>query len=304
MRHRFPVPTPPAAGPVAETTKARQASVGPGGAVRRLLPHPKRRLVGPWCFVDHFGPHPAGAEDLAVGPHPHIGLQTVTWLISGTIRHRDSLGTNQRITAGQVNWMTAGRGISHSEDGENAPGDIVHGVQLWVALPDAARHQPPAFTHDPAPPRFALGDAAATLIAGRLAGHEGQVETASPLVGADLHFSGAGAATVPLDPDFEHAVVVLEGSATVAATPLAPGTLLYLGRGRDHLAAESADGARLLLIGGRPLDEEVLVWWNWVFRSRPELDRAVADWNTGAPRFGQVEGARGARIPAPQPPPI
>lgn len=303
MRARFPLPPPPAAGPVLETTTARAAHVGPGGGVRRYLPHPKRRLIGAWCFVDHFGPAVVGETPLAVGPHPHMGLQTVTWLISGQILHRDSLGTEQRICAGEVNWMTAGRGISHAEDGLSPPGALLHGVQLWVALPEAARHMPPAFVHDPAPPRFAVEDAEVTLIAGRLGEHSGRVPTHSPLLGADLRLPRGGSATLPLDREDEHGVIVLEGSAELAGQPLAPGTLLYLGRQRASLSVSSAPGARLLLLGGRPLEEPVLVWWNWVFRDRAEIEQATVAWNTGGGGFGTVEGARGARIPAPAPPP-
>lgn len=304
MRARFPLPPPPAAGPVLELTTARTAHVGPGGAVRRYLPHPKRRLIGAWCFVDHFGPDQVGDTPLAVGPHPHMGLQTVTWLISGQICHRDSLGTEQRIRAGEVNWMTAGRGISHAEDGETAVGGTLHGVQLWVALPEAARHQPPAFVHDPAPPRFALGGAEVTLIAGRLGDHAGSVPTHSPLLGADLRLPAGGACSVPLDLEDEHGIIVLEGEAEVAEQLLAPGSLLYLGRQRRALSLRSGPGARLLLLGGRPMDEPVLVWWNWVFRDRAELEQATLEWNTGGGRFGTVQGAGGPRIAAPAPPPV
>jgi hypothetical protein len=304
MRARFPLPPPPAAGPVLETTSARTAHVGPGGGVRRYLPHPKRRLIGAWCFVDHFGPDRVGETPLAVGPHPHMGLQTVTWLISGQILHRDSLGTEQRIRAGEVNWMTAGRGISHAEDGETPVGDTLHGVQLWVALPDAARHQPPAFVHDPAPPRFTVGGAELTLIAGRLGDRSGAVPTHSPLLAADLRLGSGGSSALSLDPQDEHGIIVLEGEATVAGQSLRPGALLYLGRQRRALTVASASGARLLLLGGRPLDEPVLVWWNWVFRDRAELEQATLEWNTGGGRFGTVQGARGSRIAAPAPPPV
>lgn len=295
---RFPLPTPPSTGPVFEVHTARGAAVG-GGRVRRHLPHPARRMVGAWCFVDHFGPAPRGEEDLTVGPHPHIGLQTVTWLLSGRIRHRDSLGTEQVIAAGQVNWMTAGRGISHSEDGENGPGDVVHGVQLWVALPEHARHGPPAFHHDPAPPRFSVDAAAITLLVGALHHHVARAPAASPLLGADVAFDAAGTAVLHLESTFEHAVVVLEGPVTVADTRLEPGTFAYLGRGRDHIALAVDGPGRVLLLGGAPLDEPVQLWWNWVFRDRAELVEATDQWNAHHERFGEVTGAGGARIEAP-----
>ena len=295
---RFPLPTPPADGPVEQVVSARPAAVG-GGSVHRHLPHPKRRMIGAWCFVDHFGPFVRGDRDLDVGPHPHIGLQTVTWLLSRRIRHRDSLGTEQVIRSGQVNWMTAGHGISHSEDGENAPGDVIHGVQLWVALPESARHGPPAFHHDPSPPRFRVEDAELTLLVGSLAGRQAPAPAHSPLLGADVLLDGA--VGLALDPGFEHGVVGLEGAVKVGETVLEPGTSIYLGRGRSELSLEGT--GRVLLLGGSPLDEPVLLWWNWVFRDRSELVAATEQWNAADPRFGTVEGAGGARLVAPDVPP-
>jgi len=252
-------------------------------------------MIGAWCFVDHFGPSPRGAHDVVVGPHPHIGLQTVTWLLSGRIRHRDSLGTDAVISAGQVNWMTAGWGISHAEDGENDPGEAVHGVQLWVALPDTHRRMPPAFHHDPAPTTFSVGAARVTLIVGRMGVHVASAPALSPLLGADVLLSGA--AELPLEPHFEYGVVGLEGSVSVGEQSLSAGTSVYLGRGRRSLQVVG-DG-RVLLLGGVPLDEPVLLWWNWVFRARAEIVQATEQWNAGDARFGVVVGAGGKRIMAP-----
>lgn len=297
-RVRLPLPPSPAEGPVFESIPARRAHVGAAGAVQRLLPHPKRRLVGAFCFVDHFGPTERGAVDLTVGPHPHIGLQTVTWLLSGKIRHRDSLGTDQVIEAGQVNWMTAGRGISHSEDGENSSGDVIHGVQLWVALPASHADVAPHFHHDAAPPRLRLDAAEVTLICGRLATHCSSVHTYSPLVSADIALSGVCA--LPVDPGFEHAVVWLDGTVRVDGQTVARDSLVYLGTGRSTLSLSGR--GRVLLLGGAPLRQPVRMWWNFVGREPAALFGAGQQWNAHHPRFGAVVGARGGRIRAPRPP--
>lgn len=278
-RLRFKPPPPPASGPVCDLLSGRTASVG-GGSVRRVLPHPKRRLVGAWCFADHFGPSRSAGDvpGQGVGPHPHIGLQTVTWLLAGRTRHRDSLGTNQVIASGQLNWMTAGRGIAHAEDGENSPGDIVHGVQLWVALPEAHRHGAPAFEHIPDPPQVQTGGATVTLLAGSLLGETCPATTFSPLLGADLALpGGASALTLPLQPDFEHAVMVLEGTVTVEGRPVTPNHLLYLGTRRSALTLQGP--GRALLLGGAPLQEPVAMWWNFVFRDPDEAAAAAQAWN-------------------------
>lgn len=298
MPLRFKTPPPPADGPVFERAAAREARVG-AGVVRRALPHPKRRLVGGWCFADHFGPTGPGAG-MGVGPHPHIGLQTVTWLLEGQVRHRDSIGSDQVIRAGQVNWMTAGRGIAHAEDGENGPGQKTHGVQLWVALPDAARHGPPAFQHIAAPPQVDLEGATGTLLAGTVGGVLSPARTASPLLGLDLQLPDDRRRSVPLDPAFEHAVLVLEGAVAVAGERVEPGVLAYLGRGRAALEVAGAPAGRLLLLGGLPLGEPVQMWWNYVFRTPDELREVISDWNRGdSARFPAISGSLSPRIPSP-----
>lgn len=294
----FKPPPPPADQPVFDRWPARIATVG-DGAVRRALPHPRRRLIGAWCFLDHFGPSPPGAN-LAVGPHPHIGLQTVTWLIEGTLRHRDSLGTDQLICAGQLNWMTAGRGIAHAEDGVNGPGDRTHGVQLWVALPDAARRGAPDFQHIAAPPQIDLDGACLTLLAGRMLGATCPARTHSPLLGIDAKLPDTRPRHLPLDPTFEHGVVVLDGRVNIDGQTVAPGELVYLGRGRSDLALSGDPRAHLLLLGGAPLREPVAMWWNFVFREAEELRAVIEAWNGGdTDRFPPVQGSPSPRIPSP-----
>jgi redox-sensitive bicupin YhaK (pirin superfamily) len=286
--------------PEVEILPSREATVG-GVAVRRALPKRQRRTVGAWCFADHFGPVAAGGDDMQIGPHPHTGLHTVTWLVEGELVHHDSLGSEQPIRPGQLNLMTAGGGVAHAEETPGAATRRQHGIQLWVAQPEATRHGPPAFEHHAELPRADLGAAIATVLVGALAGAASPARRDTPLVGAELaSVGGGGAVVVPVDPGHEHALVVLAGSLAVRDEPtvVAPGVLAYLGLGRDELALDLAAGTRALLLGGAPFGEEIVMAWNFVGRSRDEVARDAADWNAGAERFGTVASSL-ARIPAP-----
>lgn len=289
--------------PVAERIPTRDAILGESLRIRRALPTRQRRMIGAWCFLDHFGPADIGGGDgLRVGPHPHTGLQTFTWPLAGEILHRDSLGNELLIRPGQVNLMTAGRGISHSEESPPAHGPLLHGAQLWIALPARHRNAPPAFEHYRELPVLRRGGFRVTVLAGSLLGERAPTRVLSPLLGADLTCEGPAALELTLDPGFEHGVLALEGVARIDGEPLAPGTLLYLGRGRERLCVEGGRAARLLLLGGEPFGEEILVWWNFIGRSEAEISKAVTAWNAGDPRFGEVRGYRGARMAAPIPP--
>ncbi len=283
-----------------ERLEAQRATVGEGFEIRRALPNRHRRMVGAWCFLDHAGPaNYAAGRGLTVGPHPHIGLQTFSWMIEGKILHTDSLGYRQWIHPGQVNLMTAGRGISHAED---SPGDEpgrFQLAQLWIALPDAERHREPSFHHYPDLPVLERGGFRLTVLAGRFAGEQAPAEVFSPLVGVDVASAGPARTELALDPGFEHGALTLEGELKVGGEPLAAGTLLYLGTGRDRLSVESPAASRLLLIGGRPFGEDVLLWWNFVARTYAEMEQATRDWQE-SDRFGEVRGARGARLVAPE----
>ncbi len=282
-----------------ERLAAHRAVVGDGFEIRRALPNRHRRMVGAWCFLDHAGPADyAAGKGLEIGPHPHIGLQTFSWMIEGRILHRDSLGFEQWIHPGQVNLMTAGRGISHSEESPaDAPGRFQL-AQLWIALPHAQRNCEPSFHHYPELPIVESGGLRITVLAGTFAGERAPAEVHSPLIGLDLAAAADARTTLPLDPSFEHAALALEGAPAVDGEPLEPGTLLYLGRGRESLAIESSASCRLLAIGGEPFGEEILLWWNFVARTRDEMEVATRDWNDGS-RFGRVQGARGAPLVAP-----
>lgn len=282
-----------------ELIEAHRAVLGDGLEIRRALPARQRRTIGAWCFLDHAGPVPLRTgNEVRVGPHPHIGLQTFTWMIAGEILHRDSLGSEQRIRPGQVNLMTAGRGISHSEESIPGSGSTLQLAQLWIALPEAQRHGDPAFEHYPELPHLERGGFIITLLAGESLGERAPVRVHSSLLGLELAAAGAAQAALPLDPAFEHGLLVLEGAAEVTGQALRPGTLLYLPPGPERLELRCDAAARLLLIGGTPFPERVLLWWNFVGRTQEELAQATRDWNTGD-RFGQVRGFKGPRLEAP-----
>ena len=280
-----------------EITRARDAIVG-DMAVRRLLPLRLRRSVGPWCFIDHYGPMSVdGVTGMAVPPHPHIGLQTVTWLMAGNVLHRDSLGSEQMIRPGQLNLMTAGRGIAHAEESPLEHDPDLHGVQLWVALPDASRLAEPAFEHHGELPVASKEGLTITVLLGELAGLRSPANTFSDIVGAELAAIGNVIQPVALTPSFEHVVFVTSGAATAAGMDLAPGSMLYLPPGHERLQLAAAAGTVLMLLGGVPLGERLLMWWNFVARTPEEIAAAVAGWQQGV--FGEVGGYTGAPLAAP-----
>lgn len=289
--------------PIIERIAARRAAIGGSITVQRVLPVRERRTIGAWCFLDHAGPaeFEAGAG-MRVAPHPHIGLQTFTWLIEGEVLHRDSLGNAQVIRPGQVNLMTAGRGIAHSE--ESLPGERrLHAAQLWIALPESVADCAPAFEHYPVLPAWEQGGCRLTLLAGSYGGHIAPTRLYSPLVGIDL-FSPYGAATrLPLDPAFEYGILPLAGEIHLSGQRFAADELAYLGRGRQAIGLDLVPGTRLLLIGGEPLGEEIVIWWNFVGHSKAGIAQAQHDWESGmdggSERFGRVIGYEGAPLTAP-----
>ncbi len=287
--------------PVLERITTRDAEIGTGLTIRRALPSKDRRMIGAWCFLDHAGPRDYGrGQGIAVGPHPHTGLQTFTWMIDGEMMHRDSLGYEQVIRPGQVNIMTAGRGISHSEDAVNDEPGRLHAAQLWIALPNDDRHCEPAFDHHPVLPVIDADDFRVTVLAGTAYGHTSPARVYSPLLGLDLSCEGAAQTSVPLNPAFEYGVLVLRGGATVEGESLQPGTLLYLGTGRVALNVAAQADSQLLLLGGEPFKETVMLWWNFVARTQAEIEQATQDWNAGR-GFGDVQGSPSPRLVAPDP---
>jgi hypothetical protein len=274
--------------------------------VRRTLPHRHRRMVGAWCFVDHYGPHDvAGGAGMQVPPHPHTGLQTVSWLLEGEVVHRDSLGTTQRIEPGQLNLMTAGHGISHSEQTpapELRTTERLAGVQLWIALPAASRSAAPHFEHHADLPVLDSTGLRAQVVMGSIDGAASPATTYSPLVGADVALDAGASGILPVEPSFEHAVLAMDGDVHVDGRRVAFGELLYLPPGLRDLTLAATGQARALLIGGEPFSEHIVMWWNFIGSDHDDIAAAREQWQGQDVRFGTVTGDRGAdttRLPAP-----
>ncbi|MGW7520485.1 pirin family protein [Streptomyces sp. NPDC054796] len=296
--------------PVRELLEPRTGPLGESTEVRRLLPNLGRRMVGAWCFVDHYGPDDIADEPgMQVPPHPHMGLQTVSWLHEGEVLHRDSLGSLQTVGPRELGLMTSGRAISHSEESPREHARLLHGAQLWVALPEEHRHREPAFEHHAGLPRVTGSAGAAsegldaTVILGDLDGATSPGTVHTPLVGADLTLTEGTHARLPLEPDFEYAVLTMSGTTEVDGVRLAPGSMLYLGCGRDSLPLRADTDSGLLLLGGEPFEEKLVMFWNFIGRTGEEIAQAREDWTSGT-RFGEVKGYDGARLPAPELPSV
>lgn len=293
--------------PVRQLLTGKQVALGESTVVRRLLPNLGRRMVGAWCFVDHYGPDDIADEPgMQVAPHPHIGLQTVSWLHDGLVEHRDSLGSVATVRPRQLGLMTAGRGISHSEQSPREHGRWLHGAQLWVALPDADRHTDPAFEHHPDLPQVTAPGLSATVILGALDGTRSPGRAFTPIVGADLTLAQGADVRLPVEPDFEYAVLGMAGPVEVDGVPVGPGSMLYLGCGRRELPIRADGAGSVLLLGGEPFAEKLLMWWNFVGRTQQDIEQARTDWMTTArpARFGEVHGYDGSPLPAPALPPV
>lgn len=276
--------------------------------VRRTLPRRARSLIGAWCFLDHYGPDRVAATGgMRVPGHPHTGLQTVSWLFEGEIEHRDTTGVHAPVRPGELNLMTAGSGIAHSEF-STAATDRLHGAQLWLALPRAHRETAPGFAHY-APPAADVDGADLRVFLGELGGQRSPVATFSPLLGAELVLPTGATVRLPVDRSFEHGVLVDTGAVTAAGTAAGAGELVYLPPGpRDlELRVTGDAGARVLLLGGEPLGEEIVMWWNFVgsdhdeivaFREQWQRERAAGGTPDG--RFGPFPEAWDTTLPAPE----
>ncbi|EGX56058.1 hypothetical protein SZN_29787 [Streptomyces zinciresistens K42] len=271
--------------------------------VRRTLPQRARTLIGAWCFADHYGPDDVALSGgMRVPPHPHTGLQTVSWLFSGEIEHRDSLGSHAFVRPGEVNLMTGGLGIAHSEV-STPRATVLHGVQLWVALPAAHRDAARDFRHHvPRPVRLEGGEARVFL--GSLAGDTSPVPTFTPLLGAELLIDPGATLELAVAAGFEHGVLVDTGEVRLNGTRLAAADLGYAAPGLTalRLGNTSQERARVILLGGPPFEEEIVMWWNFVGRSHEDIVRAREAWQSESDRFGRVEGYEGGtgRLPAPE----
>ena len=282
------------------TIVPRSVDLG-GFSVRRALPHSKRRMVGPFIFFDHFGPAEfKSGQGIDVRPHPHIGLATVTFLFDGEIMHRDSLGTAVPIRPEEVNWMTAGRGIVHSE--RTAPerrqgGEPLHGLQCWVAMPSGDEEIDPSFVHVGADELPVVSDSGkrVRVVAGALYGARSPVPTLSDTLFADATLTAG--TTLPFDAATEErALYVVDGEIDIMGDRFAPGRLLIFRPG-DAITVTAVSDARVVLVGGAAMDGPRHIWWNFVSSRKDRIEQAKADWKAG--RFRIVPGDETEFIPLP-----
>lgn len=274
--------------------------------VRRTLPQRERSLIGAWCFIDHYGPDDvAETGGMTVPPHPHTGLQTVSWLFEGEVEHRDSTGAHAIVRPGEVNLMTAGSGIQHSEV-STPETHRLHGAQLWVALPDRDRHTLPFFEHA-APEPITVGAATLRVFIGELADSASPVRTFTPLVGAQLDLPAGSSIELHVDERFEHGLLVDAGTAHLDGVEIARNHLGYAAPGRSSVRIAAGESPlRALLVGGEPLGEPIVMWWNFIGRSHDEIVAFREQWQAevigradDAGRFGIVDGWAGVALPAP-----
>jgi quercetin 2,3-dioxygenase len=300
-------PAPPEKAAVEILTPREVPLGGPRAmTVRRTLPGRQRSLIGAWCFLDHYGPDDVAATGgMDVAPHPHTGLATVSWLFTGEVEHRDSHGVHAIVRPGELNLMVGGRGVCHSEV-STPDTTTLHGAQLWLALPAAYRDTPRSFAHH-APEPVHLDGARLRVFLGSLAGDTSPVETFSPLLGAEIVLDPHAAVTLDVDPAFEHGVLVDTGAAQVNGTDVAAAELAHTAPGptRVELANPTDDPARLLLLGGTPFGEQIVMFWNFVARTHEEIVALRTAWEDDPEdRFGHVDGYVGknggtARLHAP-----
>ncbi len=277
----------------------RSAEIGKGTVIKRALPSRNKRMIGAWCFLDHAGPvsFPQG-DGLDVGPHPHIGLQTFTWMIEGTMMHTDSLGSKQLIRPKQVNLMTAGYGISHTEVAPDTETKM-HAAQLWIALPDDKINMAPQFDHYPELPVVVQDQVEFTVLVGEFLNTTSPVKVHSDMVGVDFYAPEASTVMIPLNPKFEYGFMALEGEAVVNGHLLNSDNMVVLEPGIERIEVQLHKGSRLLLIGGEPFESPILLWWNFVGRSQEQLKEAREQWVNHDVRFGTIPDYDGPRLVAP-----
>ena len=274
-----------------------------GVAVHRTLPHRDLKMIGAWCFVDHFGPTQQ-TDGMVVAAHPHTGLQTATWLIEGAIEHRDSIGTIQRIEPGQLNLMTAGRGIAHSELSLAGP-EFLHAVQLWIALPKDSIDTAPDFEHRADLPQVDGVGYSATVLVGEFLGARAATTTFLPLMGAELRFDAQTDTRIPLSTQFEHGFMLASGELTVNDEQIPTSGLYFVPAGADSVQLSASAGSIVLMLGGQPFGEKILMWWNFIGRTQADITKARDEWNAGDQhRFPAFADQIGDRIPAPDLPTV
>jgi quercetin 2,3-dioxygenase len=276
-------------GPEELLLTARRVPLGKTTEVARALPDKQIRMIGPWCFLDHYGPEDvSGSAGMRVWAHPHTGLQTVTWLLDGEIEHRDSLGSQVRVRPGELNIMTAGHGIVHSEISQPDKPPLLHGVQLWVALPDAMRDLDPALTSYADLPDLRRPGVRGKVLIGDIDGVMSPARGFSPLCGADLRLDAGADVLLAVQEAFEYGIFVVAGAVVVESTPVGVDQLLYLGVDRGNVRLRSEHGGRVIMLGGQPFAEDIVMWWNFIGRSHQEIVDFRSAWERRDLRFPPI----------------
>lgn len=275
-----------------------QLTTRSGVEISRLIPHQQLRAVGAWVFLDYYGPTDQ-REAMSVGAHPHVGLQTVSWLFSGEIEHRDSLQSTQVVFPGQLNLMTAGLGIAHSELSLACAAQL-HGVQLWTVLPDHARTMAPTFDHYANLPRLRQGPFDIQLFMGELAGAVSPARRFSEIIGAEISVDAESSAILERKDTYEYGAVLIDGDLTINGNSIPVGHLHYLPVGRETIELASQTGARIIFLGGEPVTEKIIMWWNFIGRTHDEIVAMRNDWNSQNPTIAYFTDQINLRIPAPE----
>jgi quercetin 2,3-dioxygenase len=268
---------------------ARRVYLGKTTEVARALPDAEIRMIGAWCFLDHYGPEDVrDSPGMQVWAHPHTGLRTVSWLLEGEVEHRDSIGSRARVRPAELHIMTAGRGIVHSEISQPDKPPSLHGVQLWVALPDSERDRDPSFESLLDLPNIARVGLTGKVLIGELEGVRSAAQSSTPLLGADLTIAPGGMVELEVEATFEHGIFLVQGELIAESTPVEVDQLLYLGAQRRSIMLRSDHGCRMILLGGEPFDEQIVMWWNFVGRSHEEIVAFRSAWEGRDKRFPPV----------------
>lgn len=276
-------------GPEELLLTARRVYLGKTTEVARALPDRQIRMIGAWCFLDHYGPEDvSGSAGMQVWAHPHTGLQTVSWLFDGEIEHRDSLGSQAMVRPGELNIMTAGHGIVHSEISQPDKPPMLHGVQLWVALPDAVRDHKPVFESYADLPDLIRPGLVGKVLIGEVDRISSPALAYSPLCGAELKLAAGADVLLSVDESFEYGVFVVEGGVLAESTTVTVDQLLYLGDSRRSLHLRSPYGGRVIVLGGQPFAEDIVMWWNFIGRSHEEIVDFRSAWEGRDMRFPPI----------------
>ena len=292
-------------GPEELLLSARRVPLGRTTEVARALPDRQIRMIGAWCFLDHYGPEDvSGSAGMQVWAHPHTGLQTVSWLLDGEIEHRDSLGSRAMVRPGELNIMTAGHGIVHSEISLPGKPPMLHGVQLWVALPDAVRDREPIFDSYTDLPDLIRAGVIGKVLIGEVDGTRSPALGYSPLCGAELRLDPGADVSLSLDEGFEYGIFTVAGAVIAESTTVGVDQLLYLGDSRRSLRLRSPSGGQVIILGGQPFAEDIVMWWNFIGRSHEEIVDFRSAWEEREARFPPIVSRSEKAMEAPPMPTV